>query len=218
MSTDPKDDADKLEAAASELEAKRRQLISEKFEKGEVVRLPPLVAGRHEDVEAVKVAWLAAVQAAGEKREVYFGDDDGICAIITGVPRSLDSHYAYGGGYKTGAGRPSRREAPAIDQPQVRNDVPEEKSTYVENSARRLVRVQVESPSQASPAGAIVEGWFTVVEGMLYLEDMQGRRVASMPLGRGDDPAVIGRRLLREKGTAGEFYRSISYLTDNAPV
>jgi len=94
MLTDP--ETQKLQAALEQLESERQRRIDERIEKGEVVRVLPVVVGLHDGSEAAKAAEVAKSQAAGETREVHFGqpmlDADGreidrLAAIITGVPR-----------------------------------------------------------------------------------------------------------------------------------
>jgi|SRR6266699_2050460 len=92
MHTDPHADPAKLEAALEQLEQERRRRQNEKVERGEAVRVPPIVVSEPGDVAGEKARRLAELRAAGEAREVIFGDesDDGseISVIITGVPRS----------------------------------------------------------------------------------------------------------------------------------
>jgi hypothetical protein len=75
---------DKEVAALERLEAERARRISEKIEKGEAVRMRTLIVGSPESIDAVRARTVAAMRAAGEKREVFYGDP---AVIITGVPR-----------------------------------------------------------------------------------------------------------------------------------
>jgi hypothetical protein len=74
---------EKEAAALERLEQERARRIREKIEKGEAVRMPVLIAGARESIAAVKARTLAAMRAAGEKREVVCIDE----ALVTGVPR-----------------------------------------------------------------------------------------------------------------------------------
>jgi hypothetical protein len=86
------DDPAKLRAVLEQLEIERQRRIDERVEKGEAVRVPPIVVGVPSSVAAEKARRLAELRAAGETREVIFGlkPDDGSYAtevIVTGVPR-----------------------------------------------------------------------------------------------------------------------------------
>jgi len=68
MLTDP--ETQKLQAALEQLESERQRRIDERIEKGEVVRVLPVVVGLPDGIEAAKAAEVAKLQAAGETREV----------------------------------------------------------------------------------------------------------------------------------------------------
>jgi hypothetical protein len=98
MLADP--EKQKLAAALEQLEIEKQRRLDERVERGEVVRvmLDPVVVG-HPDtaaaaIEQAKADKLAALRAAGEKREVIFaptlmeGETEPITAIVTGVPRA----------------------------------------------------------------------------------------------------------------------------------
>ncbi len=59
------------------------------------------------------------------------------------------------------------------------------------------MRTEVEPPSERS-CGTIVEGTWTVASNQIRVRDMDGR-LYTQPLGPNDDPAVIARRLLKDK-------------------
>jgi hypothetical protein len=86
MLTDPA----KLAAALEQLETERRRRIDERVEKGEAVRVPPIVVGAPGSVATKKARRLAELRATGETREVIFGGvgSDAVEVIITGVPRA----------------------------------------------------------------------------------------------------------------------------------
>jgi hypothetical protein len=75
---------EKEAAALTRLEQERERRINEKIEKGEAVRMRTLIVGSPESIDAVRARTLAAMRAAGEKREVFSGEP---AVIITGVPR-----------------------------------------------------------------------------------------------------------------------------------
>jgi hypothetical protein len=77
---------EKEAAALERLKAERARRIAEKIEKGEAVRMPVLIVGARESIAAVMARTLAAMRAAGEKREIFPADaKEGV--IVTGVPR-----------------------------------------------------------------------------------------------------------------------------------
>jgi hypothetical protein len=90
-----KSQIENIAAALSELEAEKQRRIDEKVEKGEAVRVLPVVVGLPDGVEAAKASAVAALRASGENREVIFGepvlDADGnevapaIAVIMTGA-------------------------------------------------------------------------------------------------------------------------------------
>jgi hypothetical protein len=210
---------DKEAAALERLEAEKERRISEKIEKGEAVRMPVLVVGTPEDIDTVRAATLAALRAAGEKREVVPSVGNEIGVIITGVPRAgRDNNYT-----PPNVSEPptpsifDRRSAPREPQAPVVDDVTEKTpATHdapVERAENpmRCVRTQVERPSDRNPGGAIVEGLYRVEGDMVEVTDMDGRLLGRAPIKPGDDPEVAARRILREKRAASGFYDPIPY-------
>src|SRR5262249_45198252 len=101
---------DKEALALEQLEAERERRIDEKVEKGGAIRvpLPVAVVGGPEEAaaggESARAAKLAELKAAGEKREIYFEEDDAISVIVTGVPRAgRDDPYVLPSGYEYGS-------------------------------------------------------------------------------------------------------------------
>jgi hypothetical protein len=83
-------DPAKLAAALEQLETERERRISERVEKGEVIReeLHAVCAGPDDAadmLERVKASRIAELRAAGERRQIIF---DPIEVIMTGVPRA----------------------------------------------------------------------------------------------------------------------------------
>jgi hypothetical protein len=71
--------------------------------------------------------------------------------------------------------------------------------------------VTVRLPDEKRPgdAGAIIEGKYAVVAGMLRVEDQRGREY-TVPIRHGDDVETAARKLLRAKhATHGAFYDPI---------
>jgi hypothetical protein len=80
-----------------------------------------------------------------------------------------------------------------------------------DDAERRRVRTQIERPSERNPGGSVIEGWFRVIGGLVYVEDMEGRTFGSAAILPGDDVLAIARKLLREKKLGGDFYAPIDY-------
>src|SRR5262249_39730326 len=62
----------------------------------------------------------------------------------------------------------------------------------------KYVYVQVRGPPDGD-AGVIADAMFTVGDGMVWLEDTKGEPLGRVKLESGDDPASVGRRMLRAK-------------------
>src|SRR5262249_40464222 len=83
-----------IKLALEQAEAEKRRRLDEKIGRNEAVRVPVIVVGRPCRVAAEKARRIAALRAAGEKREVIFESEpteDGsepVSVVITGVPRA----------------------------------------------------------------------------------------------------------------------------------
>jgi hypothetical protein len=208
-----KSQIENIAAALSELEAEKQRRIDEKVEKGEAVRVLPVVVGLPDGVEAAKASAVAALRASGENREVIFGepvlDADGnevapaIAVIMTGVPRTgrdqLPDDYVP---WKP-SGTPYIPPGPEAQRASPEYSLPPE-------SEPRSFWVTVEPPSEKS-CGTIVEGTWTIADGVIRVRDMEGRLFTDR-LGPNDDPEHVARKLLREKhGKHSSFYDPIKY-------
>jgi hypothetical protein len=62
-------------------------------------------------------------------------------------------------------------------------------------------------------AGEIVEGYYDVKGGILYVWDAHNNSpIGQQPINPGDDPAVAARKILREEsGKHSSFYQPIRY-------
>ena len=68
------------------------------------------------------------------------------------------------------------------------------------------------STIRAQPGGTIIEGFYAISDGVLYLEDAQHNPVASQQLRSDDNPVAVARRLLRERRSPNKaFYAPIIY-------
>ena len=201
---------EKEAAALERLEAERERRISEKIEKGQAVRMPVLVVGSPESIDAARARTLSAMRAAGEKREIFSADR----VIITGVPRP---------GRDDGYRPPDVPEPPApsvmsrrtvndrpVSDPRAPAQAPsgiEQKhaATAEPRMEWRRVHVTVERPSETNPGGAIVEGLYRVEDGMVKVTDLQGRLLGTQPIKPGDEVEAAARKILREKRAASGF-------------
>jgi hypothetical protein len=200
---------EKEAAALERLEAERARRINEKIEKGEAVRMPVLIVGSRESIAAVRARTLAAMRAAGEKREAICCDD----ILITGVPRPGREPENYS--------PPNVPEAPApsVLSRRTTSDCPvSEPRAAVEQRAQhaataepwRRVWVTVERPSETNPGGVIAEGLYRVEDGMVKVTDLQARLLGTQPIKPDDDVEAAARKILREK-RASAFYDPIQY-------
>jgi hypothetical protein len=161
---------EKEAAALERLEAERARRISEKIEKGEAVRMPVLIVGARESIAAVRARTLAAMRAAGEKREIF--PADGRDAIVTGVPRPGREPENYSPPISSEPPAPSicdRRSAPRDPQPTAPKQVAEPSGIEAE---WRRVWTTVQLPSETNPGGVIAEGLYRVEDGMVKVTDL----------------------------------------------
>jgi hypothetical protein len=204
---------DKEAAALERLEAEQARRINEKIEKGEAVRMPVLIVGARVSIEAVMARTLAAMRAAGEKREIFPADTDWV--IITGVPRPGREPADYKGPISNEPPAPSifdRRSvgsAPPFAVSEPRPTAPKQEPSGIEAEWRRIW-TQTEQPSDRNPGGVITEGSYRVEDGMVKVEDLQGRLLGTEPINPGDDAEAAARAVLRKK-RASAFYDPIQY-------
>lgn len=202
---------EKEAAALERLEQERARRISEKIEKGEAVRMPVLIVGARESIAAVKARTVAAMRAAGEKREVVCCDE----VLVTGVPRPGREPENYSPPISSEPSAPSicdRRSAGgtppfAVSEPQTR--APDRQIERAESPVVHHVRATVRLPTETDP-GAIVEGQYRIVNGNLEVADLEGRLLGTQPINPGDDAEAAARAILRKKRSSG-FYAPIPY-------
>ena len=164
----PTDDPNKLEQAIEQLEAERERRIQAKLEAGEAVRGNPTVVGGAESVEAWKLPTHDA-----EGREVLYGPED-IAYIITGVPRAeRDPEYCARLDSEKGSAvipnKPLPYQAPVEKAPPP---LPKLAPQPEKPPEPRYIRAEVrERSNDPADAGEIVEGYFDVKGGILYVWD-----------------------------------------------
>jgi hypothetical protein len=188
------------------------------------------VCGGGEDaadvLERAKASRIAELRAVGEKREVIF---DPISLMCTGVPRpGRDDRYVerYRERAKQSAEEIRQREKEAAAARGVdfhegsRSHEPEYKppplpapppETPAELEWRGVI-VQVRGPDhERSDPGEIAEARYAVLNGVLYVEDAQGRRLGVQELTADEDAAAIARGIARKKLGGNQFYAPIAY-------
>jgi len=210
---------DKEALALEQLEAERERRIDEKVEKGGAIRvpLPVAVVGGPEEAgaaaESARAANLAELRAAGEKREIYFEEDDAISVIVTGVPRAgRDDTYVLPSVDTSMAARHAdyteardRAAALAYKPPPLPKPTPQP-----DMSEPRYVRTEI-SPTSEKDCGIIIEGRYTIdSNNLLRVHDMQGNLIGTEQVRPGDDVVTVAKRLLR-KGAAPSFFAPLRY-------
>jgi hypothetical protein len=208
---------DKEVAALERLEAERARRISEKIEKGEAVRMKTLIVGARESIAAALARTLAALRAAGEKREVV--SCDGV--IITGVPRPGREPENYSPPISSAPqptpsifDRRSAGSAPPFAVSEAQPTAPKQIEP-AESPVVHHVRATVRLPTENDP-GAIVEGQYRIVNGNLEVTDLEGRLLGTQPINPGDDAEAAARAVLRKKRSSA-FYDPIQYPRRSMP-
>jgi hypothetical protein len=202
---------DKIVAAAIErLEAEKQLRIDEKVAKGEAVRVqiypvlddPEEFGAESEQIESAKADKLAELRAAGETREIIFYVE----AISTGVPRSKGSGEAWP---PLPPAKPYDRYAAASDEPR-KPAITRPSEEPAEPLEEHRIRVQVAPPTENDP-GAIVEGSYTLGDGVVRVYDADHNLLGTEHLRPGDDGGAAARRVLREKKGPDPFWNPIPY-------
>jgi hypothetical protein len=214
---------DKIAAAAIErLEAEQQRRRNEKIAKGEAV-LAPLcvvlgVASDEEvaaEIEAVKAREVVRLREAGERREIIFEEP---LVLITGVPgcdESFDGEVVAKEDTALrvedfGARRRVSEALNAVDKPMPNSPAPVSAEEPAELLEEHRIYVQVAPPTEDSPAGAIVEGSYSLTEdGVVRVYDVDGNLVATDHLSPDADAAAAARRMLREKKGPNDFWRTL---------
>lgn len=204
------DDPEKLEIAIEHLEAERMRRVLEKVQRGEAVfdgqiDIRGLPARDEKPIDEWKPIGRDELG-----REVYPGpapslDEHGrpeprVLKVFTGVPRggieadgvSLDPDEQ--------KPMPSFSQREWLERPPVAKAEPE-LAPALTPSPPRVVRVQIEAPSEREPGGVIMEAAYTVAGGTLTVTDMQARQIGSGYVNPDDDFDAAARRVvLRERG------------------
>jgi hypothetical protein len=177
------------------------------------------VYGGFEDAEALLEGdYAPRIEKDSDGREIIY---DPITVMYTGVPRPgrddkyvarLDrevrvpkSEAAYAEHIR--AHSAAARE-PEPYKPPPMSKAPEE----LPELAWRGVWVQIRGPDhERNDPGEIAEARYAVLNGVLYVEDTQGRRLGVQELGAGEDAAAVARGIARKKLGGEKFFAPIAY-------
>jgi hypothetical protein len=193
--------------ALEQAEAEKRRRANERIEKGEAIRLQPVVVGNPCRAAAEKARKIAALRAAGERREIVFGEPPNeyglapISVIATGVPRpdrdgnrceNCTCRSSEPIAYLPGARLRASHELPPrpVREPTPELPIPTEWWPF---------RVQIRAGNGGDDPGQIIEGRYGVVNDLVYVENDQGKPVDMQRLGPNENPAGVAQKLLREK-------------------
>src|SRR5215472_12894073 len=172
----PIDDPNKLEQALEQLQAERERRIQAKLEAGEAVRGTPIVVGGPESVEAWKLPTHDA-----EGREVLYGSED-VAYIITAVPRA-DRDPEYCARLDRESERADYRTPnkplpyPPASEAKAPPPLPKPAPQPERPPKPRYIRAEVrERSADPSDAGEIVEGYYDVKGGVLFVWDAHDSR------------------------------------------
>jgi hypothetical protein len=205
MSNDPT----RIAAALERLEAEKQRRVKERIEKGETVRVSPLVVGAPDEIDAARAREIAALRKAGETREIVFGDETEV--IITGVPRSPR-------GPTHGADKPDKEEPrrPEGEALRLREGdplryVPQAPAPAEIPSDPIPIMVTLRTPDEREPAGVIARGYYRKTPHRVKVYDTEGALFGAADLRPGDDVGAAARKLLKEKCAGTGFHAPLSY-------
>jgi hypothetical protein len=213
-------------AAIERLEAEKRRRIDERIEKGLAIReeLVLVCAGPEDAATPPESIKAAEVRKDSEGREIIY---DPISIMYTGVPRpGRDDKYferlnrerakpeevrqrekeaaaARGIDFHEG----SKSHEPEYKPPPLPAPPPETPAEL----EWRGVWVQIRGPDHERDPGEIAEARYAVLNGVLYVEDVEGRRLGVQELGAGEDAAAVARGIARSKLGGEKFFGAITY-------
>src|SRR5262249_38111246 len=199
------DDPNELQAALDQLTAEQDRRAAEKIEKGTAVRGTPTVVGGPESIGSVPTH-------DPDGRELVYGADD-ITHIITGVPRPEvdEKYYTRLMREREVPNKPLaalREEEPSrIPGPLLRTAPQTEKPPEP-----KRIFVQTRGCADYDDPGEIVEGYYDVKRGVLYVWGADSTSpIGQVAISPGDDVEHAARKLLREKSGKGRFNQPINY-------
>jgi hypothetical protein len=216
---------DKIAAAAIErLEAEKQRRRDEKIAKSEAVLAPLCVvlgvvtdAEAAAEIESAKAREVVRLREAGERREIIFDEP---LVLITGVPGCDESFDGEAIAKEDtalrvedfGARRRVSEALNAVDRPMPNSPAPVSAEEPAELLEEHRIYVQVAPPTENDPAGAIVEGSYSLTEdGVLRVYDVDGNPIGTEHLSPDADAVAAARRVLRGKVGGGDFSRPLDY-------
>jgi hypothetical protein len=217
MDTEPKT----VIAAIERLEAEMQRRIEEKIAKGEAIRAEsPFIVG----VPDPEIDYTA-VRHDADGREIYPAEP--FAVIVTGVPRpGRDDKYIERHDQectKQDAEELRQREKEAAarvaafhegaksHEPEYKPP-PMSKPEALPELEWRGVWVQIRSPDhERNDPGEIAEARYAVSNGLIYVEDAEGRRLGVQELAAGEDAAAVARGIARRKLGGEKFFAPIAY-------
>ena len=150
----------------------------------------------------------------GKDHDTRADGADDIGVIYTGVPRYGRQDEAYYARLQREREVPDKplpnapREEPSNIPPPLLKRSPQ---TEKPPQPRRIV-VQVRECADYDDPGEIVEGFYDVKAGVLYVWDAKDSRpIGQLAISPGDDVEHAARKLLREKSGKGRFNQPINY-------
>ena len=183
---------EQIEAELYRLEAERERRIDEKVEQGKAVRTVDIRSSEDDNQGLIQT-----VDAEGREGVVDL-------SVFTGVPRGDVTEQSEG---SESAGHeshfPTRYESPSTFTPRAHDAV------FEEPPAPRIVRIQIEGPTEDS-MGAVDDFRYTVArDGTLTVSDRRGVVIGSATVIPGDDLDAAAR-LVVLKQTRSAFWRRLS--------
>ena len=159
------------------------------------------------DPDAIRAARNAIAEA---RQALKNAKSDSVATIVTGVPRrGRDGDFP--DDYKW---KPTK---PPYFPPGTRAESKPKPPIETEPTPPRewkYVWIQTRAPRSDSDCGQIAEAQYAITaDGVLYLDDMSGKPIASQKLRSDDNPLHVAARLLRDKGrnnsSVAGFYANI---------
>jgi len=158
------------------------------------------------DPDAIRAARNAIAEA---RRALNNAKLDTVTTIVTGVPRP---------GRDPDTAPKWKPVEPPFFPPGIGPRAESKPKPPIEPEPRppremKYVWIQTRAPRSDNDCGEIKEAQYGVAEGILYLEDINGKPIASQKLRDDDNPLHVAARLLRDKGrnnsSVAGFYADI---------
>jgi hypothetical protein len=195
-------DPEKAQAALEKLEAEKARRRQAKIDAGEMVSIQTVVvvaaADEDEDLEDATARAIAKHPGPDDGRPIHRE----FTYIVTGVPRG-DPDQAEPAPQVQTASSEEGPSHPSTEGPAASGPPSCSEPTYV--------RITIRNGDDDGDPGAIAEAYFTIEDGLVVLRDADDKHITSRAMLKGEDPAVLGRSLLREAEKPKDFNRPIHY-------